>query len=619
MTTPITARRLGRGDARRAPSRPSCWFVAFADREPVTLPAGIRRVLRHASGRPWIVGDWPDEAVVSAATGRARIALVGCAATNPTQLLRLLLAARDVHALDIARAVAGDYHVIAEINGQRRLQGSPTGTRRIFTAVSGGQHVAADRADVLAELTGGGLNRTALALLAPCPPHPLDDLVAWESVEAVPPDHYLFADRDGRVELMRWWRQPAAARSQAEGAPILRAALTEAVAVRVAAGRTVSADLSGGLDSISVCCLAARGPADIVAVTGIARGADGDDPRRVARAVASLLGVAREIVPARELPLVFDGLACAGEPLDHPFAGVVDRARLRAGLERVALYGPRLHLTGSGGEEIAGGTPNYLPRLARRHPWTAMRHLSGYHARQGWPWVASLRMMRRRDYSDCLGDMARTLHQAARGGNPTRHGPPDVTALDWTLPPIVPVWLTRVALGLIAEALGDAARRASPLAPTRDGHADLFAIRTAASAFRLLDQVAAPVGPPLSAPFLDDRVVRAALAVRPQERTFPWQDKSLLKEAMRQVVPANCGCRETSADADAEQDRGLAANRGVLMGLCDDSSLAELGLIEPDALREACRRGTDADRRPETLQATFAADAWLRTLAGRLD
>ncbi|KJE23893.1 asparagine synthase (glutamine-hydrolysing) [Frankia torreyi] len=619
MTTPITARRPGH-DARLASPRPSCWFVALSDRDPVVLPAAVRRVLRYPSGRPWLVGDWPDDAMVSAATHRARIALVGRVEANSSQLLRLLMAARDVHSLDVARAVAGDYHVIAEINGQCRLQGSPTGTRRIFTALSGGQHVAADRADVLAELAGSELDRTALALslLDPFPPYPLDDLVPWESVETVPPDHYLFLDRDGRVERMRWWRQPASVRSRAEGAPILRAALAEAVSVRVAAGRTVSADLSGGLASTAVCCLAARGPADIVAVTRIAQDPDGNDARWSADAAVSLPGVAREILPASELPLVFDGIASADEALDRPFVGLVDRARMRAGLDRVALYGPRLHLTGFGGEQVAQGAPNYLSRLARRRPWTTLQHLRGFRAREGWPWAASLRMMRRRDYRDCLFDLARALDQAPLGGGPARpESPHAAAALDWTLPPIVPGWLTRAALRLIAEAVADVARRDAPLAPTRDGHADLFAIRAAASAFRLFDQMASPVGPPLSAPFLDDRVVRAALAVRAEERASPWENEPLLKEAMRQVVPANCLLQKISGGADAEQGRGLPANRGVLVGLCEDSPLADLGLIEPEALREACRQGAATDRRLQALRPTFAADAWLRTLAGR--
>ncbi|WP_242418595.1 asparagine synthase-related protein, partial [Frankia sp. CpI1-P] len=180
---------------------------------------------------------------------------------------------------------------------------------------------------------------------------------------------------------MRWWRQPASVRSRAEGAPILRAALAEAVSVRVAAGRTVSADLSGGLASTAVCCLAARGPADIVAVTRIAQDPDGNDARWSADAAVSLPGVAREILPASELPLVFDGIASADEALDRPFVGLVDRARMRAGLDRVALYGPRLHLTGFGGEQVAQGAPNYLSRLARRRPWTTLQHLRGFRAR----------------------------------------------------------------------------------------------------------------------------------------------------------------------------------------------------------------------------------------------
>ncbi|MCK9897615.1 asparagine synthase-related protein [Frankia sp. AgB32] len=616
MTTFTVAHRrdLGRSPSRR----PTCWFVVLADQDPVVTPAGARHRLCYRSGRPWIVGDWPDSALVSATTGRGGLALIGCAAVSASGLRRLLVSARDVHDLDVGHEVAGDYHVVAEIDGVARVQGSATGTRRIFTTRLAGRVVAADRADVLAELTGAGLDRTALALalLDPSAPYPLDDIVPWTSIDALAPDHYLVVDRDGRDRQVRWWRQPAPILSRAQGAPILRAAMAEAVGARVAAGRTVSADLSGGLDSTSVCCLAARGPAEIVAVTGLAHDPGHDDRVWAARAAAAMPGITWEILPAADLPLVFDGIATADEPLDRPFGGIVDRAKLRASLLRVALYDPRLHLTGFGGDEIAVAAPNYLADLLARRPLTAVRHLRGHRAQDGWPWAASARMLRRRDYQDCLGDMARALAAARRGDLRGGRGAPYVTALDWTMPPVVPGWLTGAALDLVAEAFAQAAARAVPLAPTRSGHADMFAIRAGAATFRLFDQIADAVGPPLAAPLLDERVVRAALAVRPAERASPEEYKPLLKEAMRPVVPAAALRRCTKADASAEEYRGLRANQDVLVKLCDDSPLADLGLIEPAVLREACRQGAAPDHRAEALQPTIATDVWLRTLGG---
>ncbi|WP_225438140.1 asparagine synthase-related protein [Candidatus Frankia nodulisporulans] len=600
--------------------RPARWFVVLPDRERVAMPAEAHQMVRHRSGRPWIVGDWPAAAMVSVTAGRRQVALVGCAAVRPARLLGLLVAARDVHSLDLGREIAGDYHLIAEIDGQQRLQGTASGTRRIFTARVGADLLAADRADVLAGLCGAGLDRMvlALALLDPSPPHPLDDLVAFTGVTAVAPQEYLCIDRDGRSRTARWWRAPAAVRSRAEGAAVLRTALAEAVAVRVAGGRTVSTDLSGGLDSSAVCALAARGPADIVALTGLARDPGDDDPVWAARLAASLPNLTRETLPAADLPLVYDRIGEPGPATDRPFVGLVDRAKLLAGLDRLALYAPRLHLTGFGGDELVGGTPNHLPALLRRRPTLALRQLRGYRAQEGWPWAASLRMMRGRGYRDCLRDMSRVLN-AARAGYPTppvgRRTWPYVTALDWTSPPVVPGWLTADALELVARAFAAAAERAVPLAETRAGHLDLFMLRAGAAVFRGFDQIAQATGPPLAAPFYDERVVRAALAVRPELRASPWEYKPLLKEAMRPVVPAECLRRRTKADASTEEDQGLRANRGALVKLCDESPLAELGLIEVDLLRQACRAGAVPDHRAEVLQPTIATDAWLRAQA----
>jgi len=78
-----------------------------------------------------------------------------------------------------------------------------------------------------------------------------------------------------------------------------------------------------------------------------------------------------DVLPRERLPLVYQGISQVSEPLDRPFIGVIDRAKLLAGLRLAARHGPRLHLCGLGGDEVAQGAPNFLADLARGHPLAA--------------------------------------------------------------------------------------------------------------------------------------------------------------------------------------------------------------------------------------------------------
>src|SRR4029453_7804555 len=112
----------------------------------------------------------------------------------------------------------------------------------------------------------------------------------------------------------------------AEGAPSLREALSAAVSVRTGGRTLVSCDL-GGVDSTSVCCLAARGEAKVVAYTGASPDPLADDGEWAPRTVTELANVEHHVISSDEMPLVYHGLSALEDQLDEPCTVTVDRDR----------------------------------------------------------------------------------------------------------------------------------------------------------------------------------------------------------------------------------------------------------------------------------------------------
>lgn len=246
-------------------------FVVLPDCPAGAAAAGRLRATRrvdHASGRPWIVGDWPEAEAVVVEAGPRRMVVLGRTRLHETAATAALGRLRSLHDVDaIASRLPGAVHLAVSLDGRTRVQGSVVGVRQIFTAVVDGVTVAASGVEPLLRLTGAGLDETALAarLLAPGgPPWPLAQRPVRRGVEALTTGHWLELDPDGRARQIRWWELPEPALTLSEGAAAVRAALDDAITTRVAAGGTLSADLSGGLDSTSLCFLAHAAGADLV-------------------------------------------------------------------------------------------------------------------------------------------------------------------------------------------------------------------------------------------------------------------------------------------------------------------------------------------------------------------
>ncbi|MDQ0752932.1 hypothetical protein QF034_007163 [Streptomyces africanus] len=131
---------------------------------------------------------------------------------------------------------------------------------------------------------------------------------------------------------------------------------------------------------------------------------------------------------------------------------------------------------------------------------------------------------------------------------------------------------------------------------------------------RQVGQMAARAGLTLTAPYYDDRVIEAGLAVRPQDRITPWRYKPLIVEAMRGIVPAESLTRHTKDEGSYEAEMGMREQRAELLALCEDSRLARLGLIDANVLREMSSRPLPPTLPFDALYQTVACEMWLRTL-----
>ncbi|WP_159001465.1 asparagine synthase-related protein, partial [Streptomyces sp. SBT349] len=423
------------------------WFVALPD-GPAAAPVarGLLALTSalttypHASGRPWLLGRWPRDRPLVVRTGGADAAVIGRCSVEAETLRFRLGRLRDVaDAEGLVAGAAGSYHLLASLGGRIRVRGSALAARRVFHATVDGVPVAASRPDVLAALCGTGVDQESLALrlLAPVT-HPLDTRTVWRGVRALRPDDALLIEADGRTATTRWWHPPEPELPREEGAEGVREALTAAVATCAAPGGTLSADLSGGLDSTTLCFLAARGPARLVTTRWEGVDPENDDAPWHARAVAALPGAEHLTVGRDATPAWFAGVGRLRPATEEPCPWARDHAKLWDTAARAAARGSRLHLFGGGGDELFTPALSHLRDDLSRHPLAVLSALRRrrHRMRVAWPPLLGA-LADRRPFHRWLADAADRL---------TRRPPTQAARLGWQPEPRTPPWATPAAV-----------------------------------------------------------------------------------------------------------------------------------------------------------------------------
>jgi asparagine synthase (glutamine-hydrolysing) len=554
------------------------------------------------------MGCWPHEHAVVGFADRIRVALLGQLALSGDELLTKLRHVRRIEQLDeLTAGAVGSFHLVASADGRVRVQGSLSEARRVFFTRVGGVTVAADRADMVAWLCGTGLDvrQVAARMAYGDLPHPLASAALWSGVTGLPGNCALYLDDTGQSRITRRWSAPEPALSLAEGAAAVRTALMDAVTARVQPGEKLAADLSGGLDSTSLCFLAAQAGAKLITVTLRWTAPGNEDVVWAEQAAGLLPRLERLVYSPEQLPACFTGISRPTEPSDEPTLAIRDRDIQAVIASEMATRGARARLIGHGGDQVMQAAPNYLHTLLRRHPRQALRHARGWRALCRWPTADTVRgLLDARPYHRWLASLANRLTA------PTATSAPDGWGGELRLPP----WASTQAVEAMTSLLQENAKGTDPLAPTRGQHAHLHNAQAAGRIARQLEHSTTLAGLPASSPFCDDRVINTCLAVRAQETHTPWAYKPLLVAAMRGLVPDSVLARTTKDNSSAEWYAGLRTHRAELAALAEDSQLIELGLADPVALRQILATPQLHNLPAAALENTLACETWLRDL-----
>ncbi|MGI5340169.1 asparagine synthase-related protein [Streptomyces sp. CA-181903] len=579
-------------------------------------------MLTYASGRTWVIADCSHSRLIVAEAGVRRLALFGETSIDAGRLACLLARHDDVVGLmAAAHEISGSFHILYADGRSTHVQGSASGLRQVFYArCRDGSYAASDSVEPLARL-GGATPRIEMAawgMLHPGFDYGLTHGTYWHGVHRLPADRRLRMTAD-RAELTTWWRPPAPALSVADGAPGVRAALEEAVAVRRATAGGLSADLSGGMDSTSLCFLLAGQGARFPCFVERTVDPNHDDAHWAAIAAREIDRQLTVLGP-EDVPGPYDGIWEPGRGLvedvpyglGEPYTLIRNRARKTAMAKIFAATGSDTHIGGFGGDELFTVAPSHFADLSAHAPLAAVLGIRDLARLRRWSMPSVLRALaRRQTYQGWFEEQLRSVHLP----RPDLLGP----GLNWGPQVRVPPWSTPAGVDAVRAVATAADAGRTPQAGTRSVHTSVAGHRIGGQRLGPLRALMEHHGITLSLPYMDDAVLEAALSVSRAEALPGTGFKPVLKAAMRVGAPpdsrAGALSRSTKGEFSMSVHRGLARNRRPLLGLFEDSLLAEHGLVDIDRLRAGLRDTMRPEYETNALETTVAAEVWMRAVA----
>lgn len=585
-----------------------------ADEVSARLPEEYRTsMLRHHSGRPWLLGNWPADSAVCVQAGPSKIVLFGAARTTEPELLAQLEKVRTVREIDqVVERTAGSFHLVASIDGVVRAQGSLSGAREVFSTSFAGITVAANRISALGELRRLTLaeEQLALHLLAFTPPWPLSERSVWREVDCLPFAHYLSLQRDGTAEPIRWWTPPEPDLPVGVAAPEFRKALVTAVAARAGGSPAIGADLSGGMDSTSLCFLAAEQDSQLVTIRRqLMDPVNCDDP--VAdRAAADLPGVEHIVLDKDTASPYYDSPDRDDLAVDEPPPFIATASHDEDVARIMASRGVTRHLQGHGSDELAATGTTHVNAMARHSLLGSLGMVRAMRARRRWSLATTLRVIR------AFPPYAEWLYRSA---DELLSAPGIESDVGWEPAPRLPAWASREAHALVRDTIRrTAATDPQPLAPIPTHHEILRCIRVNGWIVRFENTLGERFGVSFEAPFLDDRVVETALSVRLADRSVVGRHKPVLAAALRGTVPDYVLDRTTKSHFTMDVYAGRKRNLAKMREMCEESRLADLGLIRREEFRRVLSGTMPDPMHLGPLEKTMACEAWLRSLSAKV-
>jgi asparagine synthase (glutamine-hydrolysing) len=409
----------------------------------------------------------------------------------------------------------------------------------------------------------------------------------WAQVQTVPAGSIL-RFRGTAVSSARYWSAldftPGAHSNEADDATRFRQLLQDSVRQRAANEQGVWAHLSGGLDSSSIVCIAAALADEGVSLDGTLTMVDtlGDgDERAFSNLIVDRFDLRNEHVTDYWAWQETERAPVTDEPYPmYPFFARDLRMR-----DVVREAGGRILLSGTGSDHYLGGSLDYIGDLASHgHVRSALKEVLAWSIRER-------QSFWRLTHRELIRPMLPFTRMVA--GTPP-----------------LPRWLRPTFV-----------RRCECLHTRRASGGSRFARHAAAAIATLpgiLERWPYDNTVDLRYPFLSRPLVEFALQLPARERIRPEGRKWILREAMRGALPEPVRQRSTKGGIDARILWSLTHERARIDKLLREPILADIGCVDPIALRNAVDAASRGVRiNAVTLFSALSLETWLSARAGR--
>lgn len=402
----------------------------------------------------------------------------------------------------------------------------------------------------------------------------------FEGVQVVPPGHFVQFDNE-RIKIVEYW-EPHPSGSirygdDREYEDHFHQLFAEAVRCRLRSKGRVWAQLSGGLDSSAIVCMA-----DHVVKTGVALGArietvsatydssPESDERRFIDAVENSRGLRGRHFSDLSYPPI-------SLPFHHHRTGTPEFADLfslreRAICQAMLSDGSAVQLSGEGGDELLGNIGDGIPNLL-----DALHHRSF------------------RNFGSSLQKWATSLKQSQLSvlGNVVAEMLPDMLRGQLTTDKSVEQRARVLDTSFVASATF-ARHCVAPVRPS--WRLDLPSARLRADALkqiigRLSRTSLRRMGPiHITYPYLHRPLVSFLLAIPADQLARPGERRSLMRRALRAILPPEVASRQGKRSPDAALYRALNIQWQNLQPFLQGTLSAKLGILDEKALQDVAVR-----------------------------
>jgi asparagine synthase (glutamine-hydrolysing) len=484
------------------------------------------------------------------------------------------------------------------------LAKDPIGVRPLYYSLANDQVTWSSLLEPLVELAEARIALEEEYLAGWLSFFPATHLTPYTGISSVPPSSFVQI-RPGRKTTTRYWdfqpREKIRCASDQEYEEQFRAVFRESVRRRLRSNAPVLAELSGGMDSSSIVCMAdgilACGPSDGPTLETVSY-YDNSEPAWDERAYFTLVEEQRGRVGYHlDLGSIRAGEFRTRSNHFHATPGSDGwMAQITKEVQaRMHSHGNRTILSGIGGDEFTGGVPTGAPELAD----LLVQGQFGRLAHQLKAWALAKR-------SPWFHLLWEALHPFA---------PP---ALVGVRKPIRPArWLEPRFVKHHAETLSGYPHRLKIFGPMPSFQENISTL----DAMRRQISCALSSSEPLCEkryPYLDRDFLEFIFSTPREQLTRPGERRSLMRRALRGIVPDALLNRKRKAFVARSPRVWISNQWESLVGMSRDMISASLGMVDSRAFSEAleeARRGKNVAMIP--LLRTLALESWLRDLRGR--